>query len=86
MRLMYNLLLASIAIEIALPLRWTLYRGISDYHSNKVVKITSVMKNLKGDLNFKQLRLHRKKPSSAIVTPEIFVQCVLITENCPTVN
>ena len=46
----------------------TLYRGISDYHSNKVVKITSVMKNLYGDLNFKQLQLHRKKPSSAIVT------------------
>ena len=46
----------------------TLYRGISDYHSNKVVKITSVMKNFYGDLNFKQLRLHRKKPSSAIVT------------------
>ena len=33
-----------------------------------MVKITNVMKNLYGDLNFKQLRLHRKKPSSAIVT------------------
>ena len=46
----------------------TSYRGITDYHSNKVVKITSVMKNLYGDLNFKQFRIHRKKPSSAIVT------------------
>ena len=46
----------------------TSYRGITDYHSNKVVKITSVMKNLYGHLNFKQFRIHRKKPSSAIVT------------------
>ena len=30
----------------------TYYRGITDYHSNKVVKITSVRKNLYGDLNF----------------------------------
>ena len=30
----------------------TKYRGITDYHSNKVVKIASVRKNLYGDLIF----------------------------------
>ena len=45
----------------------TSYRGITDYHSNKVVIITSVMKNFYGGLNFQQLRFHRKRPSSAIV-------------------
>lgn len=42
----------------------TSYHGIIDYHSNKVVII---MKNFYGDLNFQQLRFHRKRPSSAIV-------------------
>ena len=32
----------------------TSYRGISDYHSNKMVISTSAMKELYGDLNFQQ--------------------------------
>ena len=33
----------------------TSYRGISDYHNNKMVITTSAMKELYGDLNFRQI-------------------------------
>ena len=39
------------------------YRGISDYHSNKMVITTSAMKELYGDLNFQQIRFHCRKQS-----------------------
>ena len=39
----------------------TSYRGISDYHSNKMVITTSAMKELYGDLNFQQIRFHCRK-------------------------
>ena len=41
----------------------TSYRGISDYHSNKMVITTSAMKELYGDLHFKQMRFHCRKHS-----------------------
>ena len=41
----------------------TSYRGISDYHSNKMVITTSAMKELYGDLNFQQIRFHCRKHS-----------------------
>ena len=41
----------------------TSYRGISDYHSNKMVISTSAMKELYGDLNFQQIRFHCRKHS-----------------------
>ena len=41
----------------------TSYRGISDYHSNKMVINTSAMKELYGDLNFQQIRFHCRKHS-----------------------
>ncbi|XP_044166529.1 uncharacterized protein LOC122950586 [Acropora millepora] len=41
----------------------TSYRGISDYHSNKMVISTSAMKELYGDLNFQQMRFHCRKHS-----------------------
>ena len=41
----------------------TSYRGISDYHSNKMVITTSAMKELYGDLNFRQIRFHCRKHS-----------------------
>ncbi|XP_067039585.1 fibrinogen C domain-containing protein 1-B-like [Acropora muricata] len=41
----------------------TSYRGISDYHSNKMVITTSAMKELYGDLHFKQIRFHCRKHS-----------------------
>ena len=41
----------------------TSYRGISDYHSNKMVIATSAMKELYGDLNFQQIRFHCRKHS-----------------------
>ena len=41
----------------------TSYRGISDYHSNKMVITTSAMKELYGDFNFQQLRFHCRKHS-----------------------
>ncbi|XP_044168659.1 uncharacterized protein LOC122947276 [Acropora millepora] len=41
----------------------TSYRGISDYHSNKMVTTTSAMKELYGDLNFQQIRFHCRKHS-----------------------
>ena len=41
----------------------TSYRGISDYHSNKMVITTSAMKELYGDLNFQQLRFRCRKHS-----------------------
>ncbi|XP_044169947.1 uncharacterized protein LOC122954007 [Acropora millepora] len=37
------------------------YRGISDYHSNKMVITTSAMKELYGDLHFQQIRFHCRK-------------------------
>ena len=43
----------------------TSYHGIIDYHSNKVVIITSVMRICME--TFQQLRFHRKRPSTAIV-------------------
>ncbi|XP_015755761.1 PREDICTED: uncharacterized protein LOC107335278 isoform X3 [Acropora digitifera] len=39
----------------------TSYRGISDYHNNKMVITTSAMKELYGDLNFQQIRFHCRK-------------------------
>ncbi|XP_044166530.1 uncharacterized protein LOC122947183 [Acropora millepora] len=39
----------------------TSYRGISDYHSNKMVISTSAMKKLYGDLNFQQIRFYCRK-------------------------
>ena len=39
------------------------YRGISDYHSNKMVITTSAMKELYGDLNFQQIRFRCRKRS-----------------------
>ena len=39
------------------------YRGISDYHSNKMVIATNAMKELYGDLNFQQIRFHCWKHS-----------------------
>ena len=41
----------------------TSYRGISDYHSSKMVISTSAMKELYGDLNFEQIRFHCRKYS-----------------------
>ena len=41
----------------------TSYRGISDYHSNKMVITTSAMKELHRYLNFQQLRFHCRKHS-----------------------
>ena len=41
----------------------TSYRGISDYHGNKMVITTSAMKELYGDLNFQQIRFHCRKHS-----------------------
>ncbi|XP_067039668.1 uncharacterized protein [Acropora muricata] len=41
----------------------TSYRGISDYHNNKMVITTSAMKELYGDLNFQQIRFHCRKRS-----------------------
>ena len=41
----------------------TSYRGISNYHSNKMVITTSAMKELYGDLNFQQIRFHCRKHS-----------------------
>ena len=41
----------------------TSYRGISDYHSNKMVITTSAMKELYEDLNFQQIRFHCRKHS-----------------------
>ena len=41
----------------------TSYRGISDYHSNKMVITTSAMKELYGDLNFQQIRFYCRKHS-----------------------
>ena len=41
----------------------TSYRGISDYHSNKMVITTNAMKELYGDLNFQQIRFHCRKHS-----------------------
>ena len=41
----------------------TSFRGISDYHSNKMVISTSAMKELYGDLNFQQIRFHCRKHS-----------------------
>ena len=41
----------------------TSYRGISDYHSNKMVIATSAMKELYEDLNFQQIRFHCRKKS-----------------------
>ena len=41
----------------------TSYRGISDYHSNKMVITTSAMKELYGYLNFQQIRFHCRKHS-----------------------
>ena len=39
----------------------TSYRGISDYHSNKMVITTSALKELYGDLHFQQIRFHCRK-------------------------
>ncbi|XP_015755771.1 PREDICTED: uncharacterized protein LOC107335279 isoform X8 [Acropora digitifera] len=41
----------------------TSYRGISDYHSNKMVINTSAMKELYRNLNFTQIRFHCRKHS-----------------------
>ena len=41
----------------------TSYRGISDYHSNKMVITTSAMKELHRYLNFQQIRFHCRKHS-----------------------
>ena len=41
----------------------TSYRGISNYHSNKMVITTSALKELYGDLNFQQIRFHCRKHS-----------------------
>ena len=41
----------------------TSYRGISDYHSNKMVITTSAMKELYGDLHFQQIPFHCMKQS-----------------------
>ena len=41
----------------------TSYRGICDYHSNKMVITTSAMKELYGDLNFQKIRFHCRKHS-----------------------
>ena len=41
----------------------TSYRGISDYHSNKMVITTSAMKELHRDLHFQQIRFHCRKRS-----------------------
>ncbi|XP_074634332.1 fibrinogen C domain-containing protein 1-like [Acropora palmata] len=41
----------------------TSYRGISDYHSNKMVITTSAMKELYRDLHFQQIRFHCRKHS-----------------------
>ncbi|XP_068687019.1 tenascin-N-like isoform X1 [Montipora foliosa] len=39
----------------------TSYRGISDYHSNKMVITKSAMKEMYGDMKFDQLRFHCSK-------------------------
>ena len=39
----------------------TSYRGITDYHSNKIVISTSATKELYEDLNFQQIRYHCSK-------------------------
>ena len=39
----------------------TSYRGIRNYHSNKMVITSSAMKELYGDLNFQQIRFHCRK-------------------------
>ena len=39
----------------------TSYRGISHFHSNKMVITSNAMKELYGDLNFQQIRFHCRK-------------------------
>ncbi|XP_044168616.1 uncharacterized protein LOC122952902 [Acropora millepora] len=39
------------------------YRGISDYHSNKILITRGAMKELYGDLNFQQIQFHCRKHS-----------------------
>ena len=39
------------------------YRGISDYHSNKILITRGAMKELYEDLNFQQIRFHCRKHS-----------------------